>query len=286
MILRKEVLVVSSFAGVLFLAAYFEWQPVNTIMDWKAKANARGNHAPSVSDYNTIDHSDGSDPFITVDFKSGKHFWHPQIAIWLEDSIGNYLETLVVTTSTARGLFYSGRSANNFMQFDNLKNDENAPTRRVDALPVWSHKKGTPYYDGFFSPPPDQPLPDGITMATPAGNFILKDQAKLPDMTSFRVMVELNVAFDENEYYSEYDFAGDSIYHGGTGLLGQPSIIYSVLITNTDDANYYVLKEFGHGHHSGADGSIDKELDKLTTARHVTERIVVGINRNWYQKED
>jgi hypothetical protein len=283
--IRKEPIVVSLFAGVLFASAYFEWRPVRAMMDWKAATNTRSAQSVDNSIYELIDHSGGEEPFITVDFVKGKHFWHPQVAIWLEDSVGNYIETLVVTTSTAQGLFYSGRSAQNFKEYDSAKSADDAPTRRVDALPVWSHKKGPAYADGFHSPPPNQHLPDGITMATPNGNFLYKGNSSAP-LNSFRVMVEINVAFDENEYYSEYDFVEDSLYHGGTGLLGQPSIVYGAVIRNIDANNYYVLQEIGRGHHSGGDGSIQNDLNTLTTARHIVERLVVGVNEEWYSKKE
>ena len=283
---RREPLVISFFASVLFAAAYFEWAPVRTMMDWKAAANTRSKPGSENSGYEFIDHSEGQNPFITVVFMQGKHFWHPQVAVWLEDSVGNYVETLVVTKATARGLFYSGRSAENFKEFDVLKNASDSPTRRVDPLPVWSHKKGPAYSDGFYSPPPNKPLPDGITMATPSGNFIFNGRASLQALNSFRVMVEVNVAFDENEYYSEYDFVEDSLFHGGTGLLGQPSILYGTIIRRTDKGNYYVLQELGRGHHSGADGSIQTDLNTLTTAREIVARLVVGVNKDWYLKSN
>jgi hypothetical protein len=283
--IRTELLIVVVIVSVIFVAAYFEWPPIRIAMDWKAAVNTRTVQAISLSNYEVIDHTGDDEPFITVDFVKGKHFWHPQLAVWLEDSTGNYLQTLVVTTSTAQGLFYSGRSAENFREFDGAKNSEGTPTRRVDALPVWSHKRGVKQEDGFYSPSPDQPLPDGITMATPVGNFFLKARGDAANLAAFRVVVEINVAFDENEFYSEYDFANDSLYHGGTGLLGQPSIVYSALVRKTDDTNYYVLTKMGRGHHSGGDGNIETDLNTLTTAHAIVERVVVGIDKYWYKKD-
>jgi hypothetical protein len=281
---RREFLFVVTGISVFFFAAYFEWQPIRSVMNWKAATSARAANQVNVTNYEVIDRSVGEDPFITVDFLKGKHFWHPQVAIWMEDSLGNYLETLVVTTSTAQGLFYSGRSADNFREFDDAKNDEGKPTRRVDALPVWSHKRNIKHTDGFYSPSPDHRMPDAVTMATPSGNFYLKSPRTLLDGDAFKIMVEINVAFDENEYYSEYDFVEDALYHGGTGLLGQPSIIYGAVIKRTDTENYYLLKEIGRGHHSGSTGAIFTDLNTLTTARHVVERLVVSVNESWYTR--
>ncbi|HEX6893107.1 MAG TPA: hypothetical protein VF141_20500 [Chryseolinea sp.] len=180
-------------------------------------------------------------------------------------------------------MFYTGRSASNFKESDEVKVEENTSTRRVDALPYWSHKRNHRYDDGFFSPPPNDPLPDAISAATPRENFYFKSgESAIEDMTSFRVMVEVNVAFDENEYYSEYDFLEDSLYHGGTGLLGQPSLIYGKSINRADKERYHVLPLLGHGHHSGATGDLIAELSTITTAKEIVERIVVGIGVHWY----
>jgi hypothetical protein len=40
----------------------------------------------------------------------------------------------------------------------------------------------------------------------------------------------------------------------------------------------------GHGHHSGGTGELIREVESLTTAKYVVERIVVGVNENWYGK--
>lgn len=284
MFLRKEfVIVVIIIAGVL-LISFYEPAPVRKMMDWRARLNTLGEKDISMGEYEMYDHADGNVPDITVDFLKGKHFWNPQVVIWLEDSSGNYIETLLVTTSTARGLFYSGRSATNFKDADHAKTDEATPTRRVDALPYWSHKRGHKYADGFYSPPPGEPLPDAITGATPSENFYFRSENKsIAELHSFRILVEVNVAFDENEYYSEYDFEDDSLYHGGTGLLGQPSLIYSAVVRKSDRNRYYVLTLDGHGHHSGSSGELYPETESITTAKYVVERIVVGVNERWYK---
>lgn len=282
--IRKEFLIVLFVLTGVFAFTFYEPTPVQRLMDWRASVNTRSNHQVSLSDYQVYDHSNGDEPYLTVDFLKGKHFWNPQLAIWLEDSSGNFLETLLVTTSTARGLFYAGRSAANFKESDEVKTENNAPTRRVDALPYWSHRRNLRYSDGYYSPPPSEPLPDAITGATPKENFYFKSPANaIESLESFRIMVEVNVAFDDNEYYSEYDFPEDSLYHSGTGLLGQPSLIYATSISRKDAQRYYLLHLMGHGHHSGATGELFPDTGTVTTAKYVVERIVVGINEAWYK---
>jgi hypothetical protein len=280
---RKEFLVVFVTLLGIFAFTYIEPAPVRQLMDWRAARNTQGVTKISLSDYQIYDHTQGDEAGITIDFLKGKHFWNPQVAIWLEDSAGNYIETLLVTTSTAKGLFYSGRSASNFKESDEVKTEENTSTRRVDALPYWSHKRNNRYSDGFFSPSPGEPLPDAITCATPKENFYFKSGVtSIEDLTSFRVMVEVNVAFDDNEYYSEYDFLDDSLYHGGTGLLGQPSLVYGTTINEKDTERYHVLRLLGHGHHSGATGDLIADVRTITTAKGIVERIVVGVGEAWY----
>lgn len=281
---RKEFLIVLiSLAGILAFTCY-EPAPVRKLMDWRAARNTQATNAVSPAGYQVYDYTKGATPDITIDFLKGKHFWNPQVAIWIEDTAGNYIETLLVTTSTARGLFYTGRSADNFKETEGTKVEAGAPTRRVDALPYWSHKRNHRYSDGGYSPPADEPLPDGITGATPKENFYFKKaKSGINDLTSFRVMVEVNVAFDENEFYSEYDFVDDSLYHGGTGLLGQPSLIYGANVSKRDGRRYYVLSLLGHGHHSGATGELIADTQSITTAKYVVERIVAGVKEQWYK---
>jgi hypothetical protein len=284
---RKEFLIVVIASVGLFSAAFYEAGPIETMMDWKASMNTQATHTEDVSSYSSYDHTEGATPLITVDFRQGKHFWNPQVVIWLEDSAGNYLETLLVTTSTAKGLFFSGRSASNFKEADAVKSRGGQSTRRVDALPYWSHKKGHRYPDGFYSPPPEDPLPDGITSATPKGNFYLKATSPtLAKMGAFRILIELNVAFDENEYYSEYDFAEDSLYHGGTGLLGQPSLIYEARIQRSDTTRFYLARLIGHGHYSGSSGELFSGMKTITTAKYVSDRIVIGIAEEYYSTRE
>lgn len=285
MYFRKELMIVFFLLAGLFAFTYYEPYPIKRVMDWRSSKNALSENQVSHSNYQVYDRTDGSDPEITIDFLKGKHFWNPQVAIWLEDSSGNFIETLLITTSTAKGLFYTGRSASNFKDNDEEKKEKDSPTRRVDALPYWSHKRGHLYPDGMYSPPPGDPLPDAITSATPKDNFYFNARSiSIHDQVAFKVLVEVNVAFDENEYYSEYDFPDDSLYHGGTGLMGQPSLIYSATIRQNDSSRYYVLLLQGHGHHSGSTGDLMSEMETITTAKYIVERIVVGVNENWYKK--
>jgi len=281
--MRREFIIVTTVTILFCFWVYKKYWPIALIDEWRTRYKAIRDYEVDLNDYEIYDKSEGKEPFITVDFLKGKHFWHPQLAIWLEDSSGRYIKTLLVTTSTAKGLFYSGRSADNFKSFDQTKQVQEERPRRVDALSYWSHKRGIQYSDSIYSPSADNPLPDAITGPTPTNSFYFNNyDSGIYHLSAFKILVELNVAFDQNEFFSEYDFVEDSIYHNGTGLLGQPSLVYATTVRKSDVNNYYVLNPVGHGHHSGANGRLYTELHTLTTAKHIAERIVVGINEHWY----
>lgn len=272
---RPELWIVAVIISGLLGGTYFQKSPFTGMMDLGARYKAKTVKEIDNKRYAIIEMTNHAGVDIQFDLLHGEHFWHPQIAIWMEDSSGHFVQTLFVTKATAKGLFFGGRTKDNFKSFDEEKDWSGGDYRRVDALPIWSHKKGPAYTDGYFAPPSNEPLPDAITGATQIGNFIL--ETSVPELSRFTLKLEINVAFDDNEYYSEYDFPEDDEYHSGTGLTGQPSLIYSVDINLNDRLDYYLMQLVGHGHHSGKTGKIYPDLSKITTARDIVERIVIGV---------
>ncbi len=266
-------IIILLLVGSITAAAYFEILPLKKLMDVGARSKAQSGQSLS-QHYEHIQFALDRDIQLSIDLLRAEHFWHPQIAIWLEDSSGNYLETLLVTKATAKGIFAGGRTKDNFKTFDAQKVSVGG-MRRVDALPVWSHARGIRYADGMFSPPPEEPLADAITSATPLDNF--RFETSCDAMPKFVIKLEINVAFDDNEYYSEYDFANDTIFHNGTGQLGQPSLVYAKEVDLSDGQNYYLMDLLGHGHHSGQTGQLYDDLSHMTTALEIVERIVLGV---------
>lgn len=270
----KLVLLLLLIGALFFLGASYQTRPFNELMDFGAKQKANTEKELNRSTYELIEMNMSNDIQLSIDVLRSEHYWHPQMAIWVEDEQGNYVETLFVSKATARGLFFGGRSKDNFKTFDENK-DASGDYRRVNALPVWSHKRGVKYADELYVPPSNNPLPDAITGATIADNFQLMTSMK--KSSKFNLKVEINVAFDDNEYYSEYDFADDETFHNGTGQLGQPSIIFDTSIDLNDGKDYYLMELIGRGHHSGQNGIINSDLSTLTTAKQIIERIVVGV---------
>lgn len=272
----KTILLLSIGIILVFSLAYYQIEPFNILMNFGAKSKATTKKEISLTEYEIIEMNTGKDILLTIDLLKSEHYWHPQMAIWLEDHQGNYIETLFVSKATAKGLFFGGRSKSNFKEFDELK-DGAGSYRRVNALPVWSHKRDVKYSDGLYVPSNDAHLPDAITGATIIDSFKLK--SSINKISKFIIKIELNVAFDDNEYYSEFDFPDDEVFHNGTGQLGQPSIIFNAKVDMDDGKKYYLMELIGHGHQSGQTGEVFKDLSTLTTAKQIIERIVVGVHQ-------
>ena len=270
----KVIFPIGLLVAFVFSATYFQVPPFSSIMDFGAKLKASNKKGLSLAEHEVLEMDLSRDLELSIDLVRGEHYWHPQMAVWLEDGDGNFIETIYISKATAQGLFFGGRSKNNFKEFD-AKPSASTDYRRVNALPVWSHKRGVTYDDGMYVPTRDKPLPDAITGATLQDNFTLL--SSIDSLNTFNVKVEINVAFDDNEYYSEYDFPDDDTFHNGTGQLGQPSIIYHATVDLNDDKNYYLMDLMGHGHHSGQNGEVYADVSSLTTALDIVERIVVGV---------
>lgn len=270
----KLILLIALIGSLFIIGASYQTVPFNKLMDFGAKQKATAKKELNLINYEIVEMNTSNEVLLTIDLLRSEHYWHPQMAVWIEDEQGNYVETLFISKATARGFFFGGRSKDDFKTFDKQK-DASGDFRRVNALPVWSHKRGVKYADDLYVPPSNNPLPDAITGATIIDNFQLLSSIK--ELSKFELKIEINVAFDDNEYYSEYDFPDDEIFHNGTGQLGQPSIIFSTTIDMNDNKNYYLMELIGHGHYSGQNGSINSDLSTLTTAIQIVERIVVGV---------
>ena len=112
----------------------------------------------------------------------------PQLAVWVADEHGLYLDTIYVTGKTGReGL------GNGYLMLLGATVQE-CP----DVLPVWAHARGV-RYDQSVYPTKDTPLPDAITGATPAATQLGFSFPVLETYAgrTIRVLVELNVSDDD-----------------------------------------------------------------------------------------
>jgi uncharacterized protein DUF4405 len=219
---------------------------------------------------NTKDEISGND--ILVEMKAGEHYYHdqqfflwmsfpvtPQIAIWIEDADGNFIETLYITEKGAKGSFIGFGSEE---------------VRRKEALPIWSHKRGQVEKDGLFMPTRDNPLPDAVTGASPESGMILNTKVA-PDLEEFVIFIEVNKGFDYNNFYA-YDLeSGDPGYN--TGYSGQPAVVYSAKINRKDGVRYYFPELIGHSSPTGDNGELSTDTSNLDTSLLLIDRIIVDV---------
>lgn len=204
---------------------------------------------------------------VSINIYKGKSYLHdfkvnslmkiktpPQMAVWVEDSKGNYIETLYATSKIVYEKWSKAPS-------DTAKEGE---IRRNEALPYWTHKKGNA-----------QIVPDTVTSATPMGSSTINTKLNGTNDT-YIIVAEINQSTDFNEYYPKGAEPGDTNYSGGEYGSGQPAIVYAVTINATDNKTYDLVP-LGHSSPDGRDGSLNKDLSKLTTAKDIVSKITFTI---------
>jgi len=204
---------------------------------------------------------------IEITFIAGKEFNYPSFAIWTEDLYGNYIETLYVTEYVAKGEFARGE-----IEPGKWKN-ESGEVRRPASLPYWAHKRNLKAPDGLYIPSPETAVPDALSSATPKGNFILNAFITKPVNERFRVLFEINQAWDSNEFWTNAKFLDDKDYFGSL----QPAIIYAVTVNPVETGKEYFLNPIGHSHPSGKNGELFTDISTLTTAKQIAEKISIRL---------
>jgi len=181
----------------------------------------------------------------------------PQFAIWLEDTSGNYLSTIFVTSKIATEGWIANKG-----------------NRRKESLPHWCHKRGVVYDDGLLLPTKEEPLPDGITGATPKVDK--EFQISIKDFTEpVIIKAEFNHSIDFNDFFPENAVEGHDNYSGGKMGSGQPAVVYADTIYFNRPGRY--LKLIGRSSADGSDGMVYSDLEKLTTAKSIVKQISVEI---------
>jgi len=179
----------------------------------------------------------------------------PQIAIWIEDSSGRFVDTIYVTKKSAKADWWFAKGA-----------------RRPEALPVWSHARGTQAADGSFMPEADHPLPDAVSGATPGATFALAWE--LPPglaLGTYRIRAELNLSYDWNEAYPDKLPKSDP---RRTRWNGQPSIVWEAALPLGATESSAELMPVGSGSLDGSEGSIRPGLEGLTSSRTIAASII------------
>jgi hypothetical protein len=100
-------------------------------------------------------------------------------------------------------------------------------------LPVWASRLQAV---GERLPTKAAPYTDGVTTATPQSDFDLEvDLGILPD--SFKIFMEINRSADTNSVFTEEL----------TDWIGQPSVVYSITLTELADDTVYAFQPIGRG---------------------------------------
>jgi hypothetical protein len=211
---------------------------------------------------------DGNGVKMSLALTKGEAHNHPLMAVWLEDTLGNYIETLFIAKSIGKGIFEHGDKSKGTW--------EAGPIRRPAALPYWSHKRGVRAPDGLYLPTPEEPMPDAVTGPTPKGNFMLNTNSTEKRSSAFVILMEINQSWDWNEYWTNNMYTDDEQYRTSS----QPSLVYAVEIDPNAEQEQFIMKPIGHGHYAGKDGSLTEDLSTLTTALDIVKSATVTVWQN------
>jgi hypothetical protein len=125
----------------------------------------------------------------------------------------------------------------------------------------------------LYIPTPENPVPDALTGATPANDFVILANHNKNLPRKFVVLFEINQAFDYNEFWTNLSLNQNPNYLAS----GQPSVIYAVTVDLDSPVKEFFLNPIGHGSASGADGLLYTNLETITTAGQITSEVKITI---------
>jgi len=202
---------------------------------------------------------------LIVSVERGTAHNHPLMAIWIEDLEGNYIQTLFVAQSIAKGTFAFGDpSSGKWMP---------GPIQRPASLPYWAHKRGIKSETGWFVPHHNDPMPDAITGATPKAGFRLVTQIPNNIYAPFNVLLEINQSWDWNYYWTNNKFPHDMQYFSSA----QPAVVYRVTLMPGQTQTVFHMLPIGHSHWNGSTGELFTNLSTITTALQIVRRATVTL---------
>ena len=88
------------------------------------------------------------------------------------------------------------------------------------------------------------------------------------EITEVYVLLEINVAFDENETYPNKAKDPLALYNG------QPAVVYRAKV-NLNQSGEYEMNLLGHSSWTGQDGKLSEDVSAFTTALNLLEKAVV-----------
>jgi len=200
---------------------------------------------------------------MSIEFIKGSEHNHPLMAIWIEDLEGNYIQTLYVAQSIAKGYFaYGDKSTGRWLAGE---------ISRPAALPYWAHKRNIKNDIGNYMPKTGYEVPDAYTGATPKANFTLNTKTDQTLKGKFRILMEINQTWDWNKYWTNSMFPDEPEYKTSS----QPALVYAAEIDTEFATKEFQLNVIGRSHYAGADGKLYNDLETITTAMKIVEQVKV-----------
>lgn len=229
-----------------------------------AQKNQKKQVSPSVD--TLITNVNGTGTGLTIEFRKGPGHNHPLMAIWAEDLDGNYIQTLYVAHSIAKGEFAYGDKSTGRWQAGEIL--------RPAALPYWAHKRNIINDQGNYMPKKGSEVPDAYSGATPKAGFRLLTRSDTLIGQKFRILCEINQSWDWNPYWTNNKYPDDKEYKTSS----QPAVVYAAVIDTSQKGIAIELQPIGRSHHSGADGNLYQDLKTLTTALRIVSSITVSVD--------
>ena len=185
----------------------------------------------------------------------------PQYAAWVETADGAYVGTVLVSASASRGKWKGSPKGG-----------------RPDALPVWFHAAGVDpaLSRGKAADSTASYGVDAATSATPDAEATAAVSGSLQSLvpgTEYVVRFEINHSFDYNDAWPKSAKKGTPGY---SGVNGQPSLVYEGRFVAGSNASVS-LSLMGHGSLDGTDGSINRDLSGITSAREIVKAVIATV---------
>ncbi|MDD2634815.1 MAG: hypothetical protein PHW82_04885 [Bacteroidales bacterium] len=198
---------------------------------------------------------------IELEFTTGKGHNNPSFALWIENMNEEFIQELFVTQAVATGVYRYGDSSTGKWE---------AGQKMYKAtLPYFIHKRSK----NAKIPTTEKPIIDAYTGATPQSDFILKSKTDAKINSKFRLILEINQAWDTNNYWHNAKYPNEKEYRNSC----QPSLIYAVTIDPNNLMDEYTLNPIGHGHYAGHDGKLYTDISTFTTALNIMKSIKITV---------
>lgn len=184
---------------------------------------------------------------VTLGAKSTGEDWY-QMAIWIEDSEGHFIETLYVTEAIGRkGL---GNAYIKLLGF--------TVRAAPESLPVWAHTRNVRYGDSYY-PSKNEPLPDAITGATVKSNRFIK---------TFTVSAQRLQKLSDNHMVCRIEI--------NAARDGVPSMVFECNVPDSPGvADRFTF--VGYGDNKGRNGEVSSNADSDAKTSDYLKRLTVAV---------